>query len=258
MTPTGDGRDRLGTVVVLFDVDGTLLHGSADTHVRAFADALAAVTGHPDPFVWSDDGITCGGEPLSGRIDNEIVRMCLRSAGLADADAARQAPVMMEGTVAAYRARLAAGDRPGTAVPGVVAVLRELRDRGAVCGLLTGNARQIASAKLSACGLAPFFSLGGFGDEGSRRSELFAGALAEAGALGIDHPMLCYVGDTPLDVVAARDAGVPLVAVATGRFDRLALQHAGAATVLAGYSPAAATCDILVDRARSVAAGGQR
>lgn len=248
----------MGTFVVLFDIDGTLLHGSAETHVRAFADALAAVTGYPDPFVWMDDGIFCGGESLSGRIDAEIVRMCLRHAGLAEADVARHAPVMMEETVQAYRARVAVGEPAGTTVPGVVAVLHELRDRGVVCGLLTGNARQIASAKLSACGLDPYFQLGGFGDEGSRRSQLFAGALAEATALGIDRPEVCYVGDTPLDVVAARIAGVPLVAVATGRFDQLALQHAGAAFVLPGYDPTTTVCDVLIDHARSIVSGGQR
>lgn len=240
-------------MLVLFDVDGTLLHGSADTHVRAFADALRVLTGHPDPFVRAPDGFWCGGTSLSGLIDAEIVRLCLGQARYPDSATA----AMLAETVRAYRARIDAGDPPGTPVPGVAAVLDALRSRGAACGLLTGNARQVASVKLAACGLVDRFVVGGFGDEGMRRRDLFAGALTEAARLGLDRPRLCYVGDTPLDVAAAHQAGVAMVAVATGRFDRRALEAAGADVVLDDYAATAAVCDLLLDHARPVSSTGR-
>lgn len=45
-----------------------------------------------------------------------------------------------------------------------------------------------------------------------------------------------------------------MVAVATGRFDRQALERAGAAVVLDDYADPAAVCDLLLARAGTVPA----
>ncbi|MHB1712510.1 MAG: HAD hydrolase-like protein, partial [Acidimicrobiales bacterium] len=131
--------------------------------------------------------------------------------------------------------------------------LDELRRRGAECGLLTGNSRKIAYLKMSATGLGSVFRFGGFGDEGDQRTDLFSRAIDEAralGALGAGGVRICYVGDTPLDIHAARLAGVPMVAVATGRFGRADLETAGAETVVEAYGRTGEVCDVLLDRAR--------
>lgn len=131
-------------------------------------------------------------------------------------------------------------------------VLRELCRRGVSCGLVTGNARRIAKLKMSRCGLDFAFSFGGFGDEGDERSELFPVAIAEARELGIYIDRLCYVGDTPRDIAAARQAGVPVVAAATGRFDSAALHAAGGEMTFDSYEQPMAICDVLMLAAGSL------
>lgn len=240
------------TVVVLFDVDGTLLTSSADTHIRAFGDAFVALTGASDPFVHSTEGFFCNGTSLSGHIDSEIARICLQSIGISSTEVEQSLPAMLERTVQAYHMRLAAGDSAGCPVDGVVPVLQELRAREVPCGLLTGNARQIAAAKLAACRLDSYFAFGAYGDEANRRRDLFPRAVTEAARLGIDKPSVCYVGDTPRDVAEAREAAVAMVAVSTGRFGCDALYRAGASIVLEGYQPTDSACDTLIAHARTI------
>ena len=93
--------------------------------------------------------------------------------------------------------------------------------------LLTGNLQPNALVKLAAFGLDRWldFELGAYGsDPHEGRSDLVAIARERAEAkLGQPvEPVL--VGDTPLDVQAARDAGARAVAVMTGFADEEALR----------------------------------
>jgi phosphoglycolate phosphatase-like HAD superfamily hydrolase len=69
-------------------------------------------------------------------------------------------------------------------------------------------------------GLASYFppGQGAFGCEREQRSELFALARGRAG----DWPAVrtVAVGDTPIDISSAHDAGCRCVAVTTGRYAR--------------------------------------
>lgn len=60
-----------------------------------------------------------------------------------------------------------------------------------------------------------------------------------------------YVGDTPDDMVAARDAGVLGVGVPTGEFGATALVHAGASVVLESLRQFPAWYKSVVRRPRS-------
>jgi hypothetical protein len=66
-------------VLVLFDIDGTLVHGLPEGHTRAMTDAMRAVWGVP---VTPDD--VWATHP-AGRTDREIARLVLRGHGVADA-----------------------------------------------------------------------------------------------------------------------------------------------------------------------------
>ena len=46
------------------------------------------------------------------------------------------------------------------------------------------------------------------------------------------------MGDTPFDVAAGRALGVPVLGVATGKYDAAALRAAGAAEVIRDFSEA--------------------
>ncbi len=96
---------------------------------------------------------------------------------------------------------------------GVVEVLAELHGRGVPMGVFTGNSARAASILLEAAGLRGWFDVVVGGDEVARPKPAPDGVLRAAEELGVDPGQCVYVGDSPLDVGAARDAGaVPLAA----------------------------------------------
>jgi phosphoglycolate phosphatase len=86
-------------------------------------------------------------------------------------------------------------------------------------GLLTGNVRAGAKAKLGHFGLFEHFRFGGFGDEHFDRDDVAREALAAIRASGhadVEPERIWVIGDTPLDVQCARAIGARVAAVATG------------------------------------------
>jgi phosphoglycolate phosphatase len=233
--------------LLLFDVDGTLvLTGGAA--VRAMNDAFEQVFGVRGAF----DHV-----PMPGRTDGAILvdaftRAVPQSQILADAlSAAGVRPV--DGEIARYKqayfTRFAEEihkpvhddpERPGRhrfkgVLPGVRALLDALQPRPDVfLGLLTGNYEQGARIKLEHFDLWRYFRCGAYGDDSLDRHALVPVAVArslEAGCAEVDPRDVVIIGDTPLDVACARDAGVNCLAVATGGYGVDALRAAGAEAV---------------------------
>lgn len=154
--------------------------------------------------------------------------------------------------VEGYLSRLpmALVDRGGAVLPGVTDLLDALEPTDAAIGLATGNMRAGAVAKLGHYGLWERFAAGGFGDEEVVRANVVRrgmedlARIAGAGA----RPGDCIVlGDTPLDVEAARAAGARAMAIATGAYDVAALRDSGADWVFANLSDTAAVLDVLLN-----------
>jgi len=94
-------------------------------------------------------------------------------------------------------------------------------------GLLTGNLRAAAAAKLVPFGLWDYFSFGAFADDAIERLDLGPIALVRASEFyGVTFAPeeVTIIGDTPHDVACARAIGARSLAVASGRFtpDQLA------------------------------------
>jgi phosphoglycolate phosphatase len=108
----------------------------------------------------------------------------------------------------------------GFAYPGVAEVLEALHGRDDVIqSLLTGNVKANAVVKVSAFGLERWldFDVGAYGsDPHQERSDLVAVARRRAADKYAEPTGAVLVGDTPLDVRAAHEAGARAVAVATG------------------------------------------
>jgi phosphoglycolate phosphatase-like HAD superfamily hydrolase len=88
-------------------------------------------------------------------------------------------------------------------------------------GLLTGNLRAAAEAKLAPFGLWDYFSFGAFADDAIERLDLGPIALARASeCYGVTFAPeeVTIIGDTPHDVACARAIGARSLAVASGRF----------------------------------------
>lgn len=192
--------------VCLFDIDGTLLR-SGGAGKAAMEAALASAFGVPP---------SAQDVPFSGRTDRAIARDLFAIHGVEHNDDNWQS------FVANYLSHLpdCLTRLHGSVLPGIADLLTMLCRRPDVAvGLLTGNIRAGARAKLSHYGLFEHFAFGGFGDHHWERDEVAREALAQVQEHvhpAFDPAQIWVIGDTPLDVRCARAIGARAVAVATG------------------------------------------
>ena len=226
LSASSGGSARL---LVLWDVDYTLVNASG-VGWHLYNAAFEELFGRELPAA-------AKAASMAGRTDHAIVLDVLGLAGVPDPD----------GQVRAFEAALARLGRgahgmvaeSGTALPGAQDALDALAAvPGVVQSVLTGNVMQVAEAKLAPLGLAAHLDLavGAYGNEHEVRAELVPLARDRAAAAyqaDFSGDATVLVGDTPLDVAAALDAGARAVGVASGQFPAAALEAAGAGAVLA-------------------------
>jgi phosphoglycolate phosphatase len=211
-------------VLLLFDIDGTLLLKASDAHRDAIAEALHVV-----------HGVTAsepGGMQIAGRTDREIARGLLVSAGVSARHIDERADDVQIAACEAY-ARTCPDDLSETVAPGMRELLARLAARETILSLVTGNYEAIARMKLAAAGIGDFFARGqgGFGSDHEDRSMLPAIARRRAGGEdGAPWPRerTLLIGDTPRDIACARADGVRVIAIATGPFGARDLAEADA------------------------------
>jgi phosphoglycolate phosphatase-like HAD superfamily hydrolase len=203
-------------LLLLFDIDGTLVSGATDAHRGALHAALLAVHGVNARDIR---------RPLSpaGRTDPEIARAVLLDAGISARRIDERADDVRAECCRSY-ARLCPEDLSDTVLPGVRELLAALSGRGGVTlGLLTGNYEPVARLKLARAGVGRHFPTGqgAFGSDAEDRAALPPIARRRAGRLGRPYPRerTIVIGDTPRDVACARADGIRCVAVSTGPFD---------------------------------------
>jgi phosphoglycolate phosphatase-like HAD superfamily hydrolase len=154
--------------------------------------------------------------PLHGNTDPGIIRAVLRQSGIAEADInAKLAPMMS--AMCAEVEQNAGGMRPELC-PSIEELIRRLHAAGKLLGVASGNLEPIAWKKLEAGGLRQFFAFGSFSDRRELRADIIRWGVEETRRRLSDSAIVYVVGDTPADIQAARDVGVPIIAVATGIF----------------------------------------
>jgi phosphoglycolate phosphatase len=233
-------------VLVLFDIDGTLVRSRPAAHQDALTRALVEVYGIE---VGVGENPVQAVEPW-GKTDLQIVREILRGRGLADEQIDARLGELERRATELH----SAADEPdlsGEARDRTAAALGRLRDAGHKLALLTGNLEPIARHKMELSGLAEFFppAQGAFGSDSESRQELVPIARRRAGEDGRSYPRdeTLLVGDTPLDVAAAHSDGVRCIAVTGRRFDQADLEEAGADAIVDGL-------DVLPDVVAALAA----
>lgn len=216
-------------LTLLFDIDGTLLLTGGAGQVafeRAFEECFGVARS------W-------GGVVPDGKTDpiifGEIARRAIGrdlASGEYDALCERYLNYFPDALERSDRFRL---------MPGVAELLAELRrDEGLLLGVATGNLEAAAWHKLRRGNLHPFFSFGGFGSDAVRREDLVLRAiergrgLAPSAKLKAEH--FVVIGDTPLDVAAAKANGARAVGVATGSWTAEELTASGADLALKDLS----------------------
>jgi phosphoglycolate phosphatase-like HAD superfamily hydrolase len=210
-------------VLLLFDIDGTLLEGTTQPVGEAMLAALQEVHG-VDLTVMRTQIAT------AGRTDGEIARAILLDAGVSTERIDALADGVRESCCRSAARRLP--DELSEAVlPGVRELLDWLTEQPDVqLGLLTGNYEPIARLKLTRAGIGGVFPLGqgAFGSDAEDRRALPAIARRRAGKPGAPYPRgeTIVIGDTPRDIACARADGLRCVAVASGHFTVDALMGA--------------------------------
>ena len=128
-------------------------------------------------------------------------------------------------------------------LPGVNALLDRLAASGARLGLLTGNLRTGARAKLGRSGLWARFdpAISAFGDDGVQRVQIAAAARARCGACSVT-----VIGDSLADAVCARHIGARVLLVNTGPQARSELEQCAPDRLLEDLSATDDVCDWLL------------
>lgn len=205
-------------LLILWDIDGTLLQRASVEHARALVDALAQV--HGDDLGLDD----VQGIEAAGRTDGAIARDILGAVGVTTDRIDEGVDEVARRTAENYE-RLCPEDLSGMVTPGIADLLPTLDNRFR-SSLVTGNFERVARLKLDRAGIGAYFEAGqgGFGSDAEEREELPPIARRRAG----DHPRerTVVVGDTPRDIACARADDLRVIAVTTGPFDADALREA--------------------------------
>lgn len=209
--------------VVLFDVDGTLID-SGGAGARSWAHAFGKLYGiSADISSHSEVGET----------DPVVARKTFEAAVGREPTEAELARLF-----AVYLLRLSEEVRTSEGyrvLEGVEELLLMLSDAGRMLGLVSGAMEGAARVKLSRADLNRFFVFGGYGSDSDDRAMLTRVAIDKAAMLhghDVTPDVVFVVGDTPLDVEAARAVGAVSVAVASGMYSMEELRSAGARHVL--------------------------
>lgn len=191
--------------IVLFDIDGTLL-SSSGAGLKALERAMAELHGIPGAM----NGIS-----LAGRTDRSIVRDLVKAHRLPAGTATEDA--ILDSYLGHLPEQLTAAAK---LLPGIRPLLDHLAGRPDIgVGLLTGNIRRGARAKLGHFDIFHHFAFGGFGDHHTDRDDVAREAIGELRQRhGSAYPAdrVLVIGDTPLDIRCARAVGARVLAVATG------------------------------------------
>ena len=204
-------------MLLLFDIDGTLLQGASEAHAAAIHEAIAEIWG-------VDVRAARSAIEAAGRTDLEISRALLTAMDVPARDIDAGMGRLRTAAGEAY-ARLVPDDLTDRVTPGVPELLAGLADRdGVLLSLVTGNLEAVARLKLRAAGLGGWFPVGqgAFGSDSEDRTRLPAVARARAGGDGEGGPGsypredTVVIGDTPRDVACARVDGLRCIGVTTG------------------------------------------
>jgi phosphoglycolate phosphatase len=186
--------------LLIFDLDGTLVDSAPD--LRAALNEMLRERGRPPlPPGWVRRMIGDGAAAL-------VARALAASGGTASADKAAL-PRFLE----LYEANATRFTRPYPGVPETLATLRRAGYRTAIC---TNKPQRATIGILQGLDLAALFDAVAGGDRFAVRKPDPGHLLGLIGELGGQNRCTAMIGDSEIDVAAARGAAVPLVLMRYG------------------------------------------
>lgn len=192
--------------LLLWDIDGTMIR-SGNAGMKALRLALKTVFGIEGSLEDID---------FAGRTDRWIVKQIFAKFAV---------PVTEENITRYFEAYVSVlptelHNPDARVLPGVVSLLRAAAAHGQIAqGLLTGNLRRSAEAKLAHHGLWEHFAFGAFADDSELRTDLGHHALRRAREhhrVEFEPTRVWIIGDTTHDIACGKAIGAKTLAVATG------------------------------------------
>lgn len=201
-------KDVRPSVLVLFDVDGTLCH-TGGAGGKAVAAAFEDVYGMPVDLAKID---------FRGRTDISLWREILSIHGRSYSadDPYLEA---FKGKYIDHLRRMLYKSDPKSTLGSHVLLERLEREPSVALGLLTGNIEPGGRTKIQAVDLNRFFPVGGFGEDGEDRADIGAAAILRAESfyrVTFPRDRVFVVGDAAADVETAKRLGAKSIAVGTG------------------------------------------
>ncbi|MCX5786652.1 MAG: HAD hydrolase-like protein [Elusimicrobia bacterium] len=208
--------------IVLFDIDGTLIKAGG-AGVRALNKAIKKMCGVAD---------VCSKLSWQGVTDKANFDAAFRRARgrKPTAGEARKIEALYVKCLPAEIIVSIKGKNYAK-IKGAEKLLKKLsRNKGLLIGLGTGNLKAGAFLKLEPSGLLEYFSFGGYGCDSRHRSDVLRKAVERAEKMTktkIRPGEVFVIGDTHLDVLAAKEAGYHPGAILDGFGDAREIQKSG-------------------------------
>jgi phosphoglycolate phosphatase len=187
---------------VVFDLDGTLIDSLPSVHV-ALNQALGEIGRSPLPLT--------AVRPLVGHGARFTVEGGLAASG------APGTPEQIDDAVRRFVAAYLADPVTHTIIyPGVIDVLKQLAGDGIALGICTNKPQSTAHAVLAGLDLEQFFTAIACGDGVPYPKPDARHVMQVVHGLAAVPAATAFVGDSEIDMAAARNAGLPAVAVTYG------------------------------------------
>jgi phosphoglycolate phosphatase len=207
--------------ILIFDIDGTLIN-IQEVGDLSMSDAFNTCLGIKNALA---------GFSTAGRTDLHILCTVAQRHGLILTN--KQLLALTSQYLRCLKSRVAATEVE--CIPGVRELLGQLSQHPNVKLVLgTGNLRTGAKIKLSKAGLWQYFETGGWGSDGFNRHEVIQAAITKS--FPSDRDTVVAIGDTPRDIEGAHEAGIPIIAMATGNYTLETLREHAADAVLPAFT----------------------
>ncbi|MHA1820723.1 MAG: HAD family hydrolase [Promethearchaeota archaeon] len=199
--------------IVLFDVDGTMVFNSL-LHVKVLELSFKKVFNKEIKIDW---------KKCSGKTDLWIIHDHLIEHGISHEEYESKKEELIRFMTEYYEEHIEE-EEICTVYPGINETLNEIKDK-VYLGLSTGNIEGIAYTKIKKAGVKYNFQFGGFGSDNWQRSQFILTAIKRCCKMyGLKFRKAkkntFYIGDTPHDLIAAREAGVKSIIVLTGYYGK--------------------------------------
>jgi phosphoglycolate phosphatase len=214
--PANPSLDWMSCDAYLFDIDGTILRTRDRVHYNALNRAMREVYGKDTTI---DD------VPYHGMTDLGILRAALAQVGVTAEEFEGKLPKALA-LVCRHVEEHASQFEP-LVCEAIPAVLDRLAGAGKLLGVASGNLESVGWHKIAAAGLRDFFDFGVFSDRHEQRTQVFARGVARAQERLGNEARVCFIGDTPQDILAARAVGAQIISVCTGVHQREELMSLG-------------------------------